>query len=71
MDELRARLDYAMTQQFRKELKGSNVRVQDAIAPYTRFVRAEQEHTDVALARITSMENEVHTIGQAVEHMGS
>lgn len=71
MDELRARLDYAMTQQFHKELKGSNARVQDAIAPYTRFVRAEQERTDVALARITSMENEVHTIGQAVEHMGS
>lgn len=71
MDELRARLDYAMTQQFHKELKGSNARVQDAIAPYTRFVRSEQERTDVALARITSMENEVHTIGQAVEHMGS
>ena len=71
MDELRARLNYAMTQQFRKELKDSGARVQDAIAPYTRFVRAEQERTDVALASISSMETEVHSIGQAVEHMGS
>jgi hypothetical protein len=70
MDELRARLHQAMTQQFQKELNGSTARVQDAIAPYTRFVRAEQERTTMALTSITSMENEVASISQAVEHMG-
>ncbi len=69
MDELRARLHQAMSEQFHKELKNSGSRVQDAIAPYTRFVRAEQDRTNAALSSITSMENEVHSIGQAVEHM--
>jgi small GTP-binding protein len=70
MDQLRARLREAMTQQFQKELSNSSARVQDAIAPYTRFVRAEQERTGAALAGISSMENEVHSIGQEVEHLG-
>ncbi len=70
MDELRTRLHNAMSEQFHKELRNSTGRVQDAIAPYTRFVRAEQERTASALANITAMENEVYSIGQAVEQMG-
>lgn len=71
MDELRARLHQAMSEQFHKELKDSTARVLDAIAPYTRFVRAEQERTGRALTSITSMENEVRELGQVVERMGS
>ncbi|HEX7736989.1 MAG TPA: dynamin family protein [Ktedonobacteraceae bacterium] len=70
MDELRARLHQAMKEQFHKELKSSTARVQDAIAPYTRFVRAEQERTGAALASISSMENEIHALGQAVARIG-
>lgn len=70
MDELRARLHHAMLDQFHKELRGSSARVQDAIAPYTRFVRAEQERTTAALASITTMDNEVHQLSQRVEQMG-
>lgn len=70
MDELRARLHHAMLDQFHKELGGSSVRVQDAIAPYTRFVRAEHERTTAALASITTMDNEVHQLSQRVEQMG-
>ncbi len=70
MDELRGRLHQAMSEQFRKELQGSTSRVQDAIAPYTRFVRAEQERTSAVLTSIAAMESQVYTIGQAVEHMG-
>lgn len=69
MDELRARLHQAMSEQFHKELNNSTSRVMDAIAPYTRFVRAEQERTGKALARITSMENEVASIHSAVESL--
>lgn len=69
MDELRTRLRQAMSEQFRKELNHSTARVLDAIAPYTRFVRAEQERTGQALARLTSMENEVASIHNAVEDL--
>src|SRR5579883_1386514 len=69
MDELRARLHQAMSEQFRKELNHSTARVLDAIAPYTRFVRAEQERTGQALARLASMENEVASIHNAVEDL--
>lgn len=69
MDELRGRLRHAMSEQFRKELTNSTGRVMDTISPYTRFVRSEQERTDSALARITTMDNEVLTLGQAVESM--
>jgi small GTP-binding protein len=67
MDELRTRLRQAMSEQFRKELNHSTARVLDAIAPYTRFVRAEQERTGQALTRLASMENEVASIHNAVE----
>lgn len=69
MDELRARLHQAMSEQFRKELNSSTARVMDAIAPYTRFVRAEQERTGQALTRLASMENEVASITNAVEDL--
>lgn len=58
MDDLRTRLHEAMSEQFRKELNNSSRRVIDAIAPYTRFVRGEQERTEGALAHITQMESE-------------
>src|SRR5581483_1732801 len=45
MQELRTRLHNAMADQFHKELNNSLGRVQDAIVPYTRFVRAEQQKT--------------------------
>jgi hypothetical protein len=58
MDDLRTRLHEAMSGQFKKELNNSSRRVMDAIAPYTRFVRGEQERTDGALAHISQMEGE-------------
>ncbi|HEY0753567.1 MAG TPA: dynamin family protein [Ktedonobacteraceae bacterium] len=70
MDELRTRLHQAMSDQFHKELNNSTTRLQDAIAPYTRFVRAEQNRTNTALIGITAMENEVYTIGQTIERIG-
>ena len=69
MDELRARLHQAMSEQFRKELNNSSNRVIESIAPYTRFVRAEQERTNSALSQIASMENETLRINQAVDHL--
>jgi len=43
VDDLRRRLSKALTTQFEHELGQSLQRIRDAVAPYTRFVRAEQE----------------------------
>lgn len=53
---LRVQLTASLTNQFQKELNRSLQRINDAIAPYTRFVRAEQEklqeiEAELALAR--------------------
>lgn len=69
MDDLRTRLHQGMSEQFHKELDTSTARVMDAIAPYTRFVRAEQERTGQALTQISSMEDEIASIQNAVEGM--
>ena len=42
LEDLRLRLMAAMTEEFERELARSLQRLREAIAPYTRFVRAEQ-----------------------------
>jgi len=42
VDDLRDRLNGALSGQFDRELQGSLTRIRDAIAPYSRFVRAEK-----------------------------
>ncbi|HEX3641276.1 MAG TPA: dynamin family protein, partial [Ktedonobacteraceae bacterium] len=55
MEKLRARLNSTITEQFRKELNNSINRIQDAIAPYTRFVRAEQQKATALQERLTQL----------------
>ncbi|MEO7021487.1 MAG: dynamin family protein [Ktedonobacteraceae bacterium] len=69
MDELRARLHQAMGEQFQKELTNSSRRVIDAIAPYTRFVRGEQDRTESALTHISHMESETQRLGDEVKSL--
>ncbi|MGH2479294.1 MAG: dynamin family protein, partial [Ktedonobacteraceae bacterium] len=71
MEELRVRLHTAMKEQFDKELNGSSRRVMEAIAPYTRFVRGEQERTESALAHISQMSAETQRLGDEVKHLQS
>src|SRR5262249_22714418 len=44
IEELRTRLMAALTGQFEREVARSLGRIDDAVAPYTRFVRAERDH---------------------------
>ena len=69
MEELRTRLRTAMTEQFHKELTSSITRVQEAITPYTRFVRSEQRKTAAVQEQlerlnisITTLKNEIDTL---------
>lgn len=66
MDELRLRLHDAMIDQFDKELANASRHVIDSIAPYTRFVRGEQERTTNALANIVHMEIDAQRLSEAV-----
>jgi small GTP-binding protein len=43
LGELRARLTGGLTDQFTRELRRSRQRIEDVVAPYDRFVRAERE----------------------------
>jgi small GTP-binding protein len=69
MQELRMRLHSAMEEQFSKELNSALNRVQDAIAPYTRFVRAEQQKAGALQEQMTHLENEVQTLKNEVERL--
>ncbi len=69
---LRLQLTSALSSQFEKELNRSLQRIQDAIAPYTRFVRSEQEklrqsQEELAKARQTEgqLRAEIMAIGEA------
>lgn len=50
---LRIQLTGALTTQFEKELHRSLQRINDAISPYTRFVRAEQDKLEQMKASLT------------------
>ncbi len=67
MRELQAKLTASMSEQFRKELNNSVNRVQDAIAPYTRFVRAEQQKTEVVQERLQQLNQEVLELKSEIE----
>jgi hypothetical protein len=67
MRELQANLTASMSDQFRKELNNSVNRVQDAIAPYTRFVRAEQQKTEVVQERLQQLSQEILELKSEIE----
>ncbi len=49
---LREQLMGTLTAQFDREIEASEHRIGEAVAPYTRFVRAEREHLQEARARL-------------------
>ncbi|GAC1356649.1 MAG: dynamin family protein [Ktedonobacteraceae bacterium] len=67
MLELQSRLTSAMTEQFRKELNNSINRVQDAIAPYTRFVRAEQQKTAALQEQLSKLNQDILGLKSEIE----
>jgi len=59
LEDLRQRLMKALTEEFERELTGSLQRLREAIAPYTRFVRAEHQ-------KLSRIEGELDGISAAV-----
>ena len=69
---LREQLELALDRQFEQEMAASMQRLRDAVAPYTRFVRVEQEklgklEADLSAARaeVTALRRTVTTNGVA------
>ena len=69
MQELRQRLHALMNEQFTKELNGIIQRIYDALAPYIRFVHAEQEKVAGMRQQLASLEAEVLEIKGRIEEM--
>ncbi len=70
-EELRERLEAAMTDQFERELAASLDRIREAIAPYTRFVRAEQAKMETSRDTLAAIDAELRRIRQTLELTGS
>ncbi len=67
MEELRIRLHTAMQEQFKKELNNALMRVQDSIAPYTRFVRTEQKKTEAMQEQVLQLNNALVSLKSEIE----
>ncbi len=66
-EELRTRLVTTLREQFTTELERSLARIREAVAPYTRFVRAEAERMEAIRADLTGIEGEIERIRYAID----
>ena len=67
--QLRAQLVKALTEQFENELGRSLSNVETAIAPYTRFVRAETGHLEETHAALEELHNTLARLDAEIEHI--
>lgn len=68
--DVRRLLIEALTTQFTKELERSIQRINDAIAPYTRFVRAERDKLEQTKANLTQARQTQGQLRAEIEAMG-
>jgi len=73
-DELRAkvadlqeRLHEALSSQFEQELSRSRQAMQEAIQPYTRFIRSEREKLTAIAGNLDGIEQEMRTLRAKIE----
>ena len=56
----------SLRKQFEIETKASILHIQDAVAPYTRFVRAERDRLETARSALEASREELERIEAAV-----
>lgn len=66
---MRAQLAGALKAQFEKEIERSLHNIQNAIAPYTRFVRAEQGKLNDMQSTLTEIDNHLNQIKVRIEQI--
>ena len=69
LEDLRQRLMAAMTEEFDRELARSLQRLREAIAPYTRFVRAEQQKLTRIEAELDDLSASLGQIRARIEEL--
>lgn len=63
---MRQQIIAGMTAQFERELAHSIQRIQEAVAPYTRFIRAEREKLEEVQANLGEVESALKLLGARV-----
>jgi len=66
---LRAQLIQSLRTQFSKEIDHSLQKINEAIAPYTRFVRGEREKLQKTQSGLGSLKNELEALKMKVERL--
>lgn len=69
INDLRQRLDVAMSRQFEAELTQSVQRIREAIAPYTRFVRVEREKLTLLAETLRDAEQQLRGLQKEVQEL--
>ncbi|HAF61952.1 MAG TPA: hypothetical protein DCK95_06460, partial [Anaerolineaceae bacterium] len=64
---LRVKLVKSLTDEFEKEIKQSQQRIEDAISPYTRFIRAETNNIEKIQAELKEASVEIYKLQTEVE----
>lgn len=67
--QLRERLIHTLTEQFERELERSLRHIEDAIAPYTRFVRAETAHLEETRTALQDLRNTLARLDAEIERL--
>ncbi len=65
--DLQTRLHEALTAQFGQEMSRSEQAMQEAIQPYTRFIRTEREKLTSIASDLTKIEQEMRTLRARIE----
>ncbi len=69
INALRQKLTANLTTQFEKELARSLSRLAEAVAPYTRFIRAERSRLEESHGKLAAIKGQVEAIRAQVEGM--
>jgi len=59
LEDLRTKLVDSLTTQFNREIRRSTRRIEDTIAPFTRFVRAEDEKLTIQRDQLVELETQI------------
>ena len=65
--EVRQRLGDALRAQFKKEIVRATERIRASIAPYSRFVRAEEEKLDSAVKELSAIASDLVSLRSRIE----
>lgn len=69
INDLRDQLSHTLSTQFQKEIQRSVKHIEDAISPYTRFVRAERSNLTEILDRLDDTHNQLDQLKVSIDEL--